>query len=302
MTTTTADPTTILAPRTPKPAPKPEPKPASSALRAFAWKRYAGIFAYQTVLLCAGVLVAWAAATTAVIADVLPLWAGFAVNAVAAYAAFTVMHEASHGNIHGRHARLSWVDPTLGWLAAFLLLAPYPAFKLLHLRHHSRTNHDGEDPDLWVAGRTPLGVALRCLTIVPHYYATFLFGRLSKAPGARRIRALGVAYLGVVAAVTIAAASTGTLAWALGLWIGPGVLAASALAFAFDYLPHHPHTVRERLHDTRVIVAPGLWLLFLWQNYHLVHHLYPRVPFFRYAKCFESMRPALERAGAPMWI
>ena len=44
--------------------------------------------------------------------------------------------------------------------------------------------------------------------------------------------------------------------------------------------------------------APGLPLLTMWQSYHLVHHLYPRVPFYRYGLCFDDLRPDLEEHGA----
>ncbi len=33
-------------------------------------------------------------------------------------------------------------------------------------------------------------------------------------------------------------------------------------------------------------------------GYHLVHHLFPRVPFYRYGTCFHALRPDLEARGA----
>ena len=45
--------------------------------------------------------------------------------------------------------------------------------------------------------------------------------------------------------------------------------------------------------------APGgLNTLLLGQNYHLLHHLYPRMPFYRYAACFRAVRPVLEAERA----
>ena len=59
------------------------------------------------------------------------------------------------------------------------------------------------------------------------------------------------------------------------------------LAYAFDYLPHHGLHHRpseDRLKTTRNRVGGERVLspLLLYQNYHLVHHLHPIVPFYRY--------------------
>ena len=43
--------------------------------------------------------------------------------------------------------------------------------------------------------------------------------------------------------------------------------------------------------------GPGTPLL-LSQNYHLVHHLMPRVPFYRYGPLYRDLRPELERHGS----
>jgi len=38
----------------------------------------------------------------------------------------------------------------------------------------------------------------------------------------------------------------------------------------------------------------------LGQNLHLVHHLFPRVPFYRYRAVFEAARARIEAEGAPV--
>ena len=67
----------------------------------------------------------------------------------------------------------------------------------------------------------------------------------------------------------------------------PQRLAIVWLAFAFDYLPHHGLHLRpseDKLKTTRNRVGGERWLspVMLYQNYHLVHHLHPLVPFYRY--------------------
>lgn len=71
----------------------------------------------------------------------------------------------------------------------------------------------------------------------------------------------------------------------------PQRLQLTWLAFWFDWLPHHglEATNRDsRLHTTRNIVGAE-WLmtpLLFSQNYHLVHHVHPIVPFYRYVQAW----------------
>lgn len=82
------------------------------------------------------------------------------------------------------------------------------------------------------------------------------------------------------------------------LWLIPALTAATFLAFAFDWLPHHPHGVQKRYLDTRIILFPGFTFFLLSQNMHLIHHLYPNIPFYQYGKVFKKMRSYLEQKGA----
>ena len=42
-------------------------------------------------------------------------------------------------------------------------------------------------------------------------------------------------------------------------------------------------------------IVTGLWL---FQNYHAVHHLYPRIPFYRYRAVFQKIRPHMKENEA----
>ena len=169
---------------------------------------------------------------------------------------------------------------------------------MLHLRHHAFTNHAEKDPDHWVQGQSALSIALRCLTIFPHYFRDFFLGvtsRTDQARASRNAALLGLTMM-VLAALVLSAFGLGREV--LALWVGPAVLASGLLAFAFDWLPHAPHIERRRFLDTRVIEGRALCALLFCQNYHLIHHLYPRVPFYRYRTLFAVVRPELEREGA----
>lgn len=86
------------------------------------------------------------------------------------------------------------------------------------------------------------------------------------------------------------------------MWIAPLGLAALWLAFAFDYLPHYPHMEQGRYYDTRIYPGRVANLLLLGQNYHLIHHLWTTIPWYRYQQVFDEIEPALrERHCAIGW-
>ncbi len=262
------------------------------------WRRFVGELAWPTVGLFAFVLAGEVVVWWAVVSAAMPIWVGTVACTALAYAAFTVLHEACHGNIHGRHGGLRGFAELAGWVSGLFLLAPHPMFRAIHLRHHSHTNDPVKDPDFWVHSSRPLGVAARCATLLAHYEFSYFAGEVSRSRGAQTSKRAGLTGLLVLLAVLVALIAMGLGREALWLWIVPGLTAASILAFAFDWVPHHPHAEQGRFIDTRIIVMPGLTLPMLWQNYHLIHHLFPRVPFYRYAQCFREIRPELEAKGS----
>lgn len=88
------------------------------------------------------------------------------------------------------------------------------------------------------------------------------------------------------------------------LYVVPQRIAMVVLVWWFDYLPHHglSDTARSnRFRATRNRI--GLeWLftpLMLSQNYHLVHHLHPSLPFYRYLRAWRrNERTYLARGAA----
>lgn len=189
------------------------------------------------------------------------------------------------------------IDTAVGWACGLVLMAPYPAFRALHLRHHARTNHPEDDPDMWVAATGPT-LLWRCLTLLGHYYAVFLGPLSTTSSAARRARTITiVGVLGLLSAYATATAA-GFGSTVLYVVVVPAWLAGAALAFLFDWLPHHPHTVQGRFRDTRVMPSVVLEALLLGQNLHLIHHLWPSVPFYRYGTVYLTEREALRAKGA----
>ncbi len=222
------------------------------------------------------------------------LWMGCMLNILFGYVVYTPMHEAAHGNINPRH---KGIDAVVGWACGVLLLAPFSAFKMLHLRHHRHTNDPEKDPDYWVASGNIVWVALKCLSIVPNYYYHFLI-KPSKASKKHRTATL-IGLLFLAGALVLLSTLFGWKTMMV-LWVVPALSAFAILAFVLDWIPHHPHRTTSRFLNTRIILFPGLSLFMINHHLHLVHHLYPCLPFHKYGEAFQKLRPMLEENGTPI--
>jgi len=136
-------------------------------------KPYQGMVAWPSALFGLGCISAFALVCTLAVMGVIPLWLGMILNTFVLYAVQTPLHEACHGNIAGRDSNWMWLNHLIGFICRALLLHEYKAFRALHLMHHRDTNDAEFDPDHWVKVRNPLGVLLRCLSIVPYYHYFF---------------------------------------------------------------------------------------------------------------------------------
>ena len=221
----------------------------------------------------------------------LPLWAAMITSTMAAYVAFTVAHEAVHGVAHANKL----VNGLYGRLASLFLFSPFRAFRAIHLEHHSHTNDPTRDPDFGVSRRPRALLPLYCLLIVYEYRRHFYGRPLWHAKG--EIAEVLVNEAVLVALLAFGLANPTTRPLVLYLWVVPALVAVVLLAFAFDFLPHTPYDRRGRYVDTRAYPGRLLEVLLLAQNYHLVHHLWTTIPWFRYRRAFEGVRPELERRG-----
>ncbi len=228
-------------------------------------------------------LALWIGSTALYVGDSLAWWATVLVNAVAGYMLFTVAHDAGHHSA----SNVKWLNDLMGRVSTpiFATHAAFPIWRFIHMQHHRFTNHDdGSDPDAYTMRGPGWQKPLRWLTIDYHYVVYFLPKLRTRKPR-EQVEAIFFLVLAIVIPVVLIA--TGNFAVWLVVFFLPSRLAILFLAWAFDYLPHsglHHKPAEDRLKTTRNRVGSERLLspVLLYQNYHLVHHLHPVVPFYKY--------------------
>jgi len=253
--------------------------------------------AYPTILLTVVAMVAYIVTIVTTIEGMLNTFWAIIINSLAAYVLFTSMHEASHLNISGKHHSLRWIDEVVGWLSGIPLFAPFYIFKVLHFRHHAHTNDPNKDPDHWLASKGLVSLIFHSTTIFPVYMIRGVQLLFHKKKITRKVKKeLQIGFIGLFILIGLLIVAGSILGWnmVLKFWVIPAVIAQAFLALTFDWLPHHPHEEKSRYKNTRIHDIPGLSFLFLGQNYHLIHHLYPRIPFYNYKKTYSVIKDELK--------
>ncbi|MFN4143376.1 fatty acid desaturase [Aestuariivirga sp.] len=261
-------------------------------------RRHTPDFGGRTLLLEIELFALFLAATALTVMGIIPMWAGFIANTVFIYALYTVVHEAVHANISSRRKELRWLDTAAGIVACVPLWLNYHQHKRQHMAHHAHTNEE-TDPDIYARGSFPGWVFLRLPVALINYFnpvqqyrdcRRFNCTNREIAYTALSFSAYWAALLGLLAA--------GYWKEVLFLWFVPWWIGQTVMLTFFTWTPHHDHHETGRYRNTRVSLFPFANFLLQGQNYHLIHHMLPAIPYYRYEAAFNELRPILEAKGA----
>jgi len=261
-------------------------------------RRHTADIAWPTLALTLVLLVGFVASTAFALAGDLPMACAAFTNGAIIYGCYTVFHEAVHHNIVPKRRNLRWVNAVVGSLVAVPLWMFFHHHRRSHLIHHYKTNM-AEDPDLYAVGPFWQVALFQIPRTVLRYLNPVLLHRECVAfkvdhDERRLCMALYMSY-GVFVVALIAAGFGYEL---LVLWFIPWLLGNTFMLIFFAWWPHHDHAETGRYRDTRISLWPGGNALMLGQNYHLIHHMIPSVPFYRYRAVFDELRPLLEQNNA----
>jgi ferredoxin-NADP reductase/fatty acid desaturase len=216
------------------------------------------------------------------------------------FASFTVMHDAGHGAVFRMGSRLKPLESVIGWIASLpLLVAPYRVFQKIHDRHHAFTNDPQRDPDHFSFGD-------KWYQIIPNFlFIPFQYHWMS-VTSLRHLKQFRDTYPSTIAYLVLVMGTLGLLTNAgygqevLLFAVVPTIVAVFLLVAFFDYVPHHPHKSLGRYQNTRIYPGKLLNAVLLGQNYHLIHHMYPRIPWYKYEQVYHRILPELEAHDAPI--
>jgi fatty acid desaturase len=248
--------------------------------------------AWPTLALAATALALWFAALALAWTERWPLPVAGLLAALSTYLAFMSLHEAVHGNV----SRFSWLNGLIGRLSALPLHAPFHGFRTIHVAHHRFVNETERDPDMWGVSARRWVLPLRWVTQDFYYYSQL--PRLIRRRAEKIEVAITVLLTALLFAWLVRHGHGHQLLWG---WLLPTRLAIFALSAMLGYFPHVPHHLPAdvgRFRSTRVVESAPLAVLLCGQNYHLIHHLYPAVPFYRYAPLYQAQRAYLQANGA----
>ena len=192
------------------------------------------------------------------------------------------------------------------------MLVEFDSYAKNHLRHHAHTN-TANDPDLFVKGgllELPKKWVLSTVLMVVGAFpgGSVVNRKIMKAVGLpapgrytdaqkaaiARQRWLTRASL-LVVAVSI---PLGAFLPVFFLWWLPARSSIFVLMVLFQWLPHHPFDRTDRFGATRITLWPGSTWMLLHQDRHLIHHLYPSIPWYRYRAAYRKLLPLLREEGA----
>jgi len=225
-------------------------------------------------------------ATMAAMAGTLPVALAVILNGFSLYLFFSLMHDAIHENASSHKA----TNELLGRVSLFFMMpyAPLEIARWIHLKHHAHTAC-ASDPDNFMHHGRWWVLPLRWANFDVFYTAYFVKAYFDGEAIARRYAlAVGlyvVALIGIVTGFIVAGYGLELLIY----WFIPSRIGLMLTGCVFVFLPHHPANIsaHQDKYAASTIRQGWEWLLtplMAYHNYHLIHHLYPQVPFYNYIK------------------
>ncbi len=235
------------------------------------------------------------------IAGIIPLWLGCYLNALIIMRTFAPLHEAMHANMSGGVRAVVPLERLLGHLLGAMMLLEFQMLRHVHWGHHRHANDPENDPDHWMAGASTPAAFILCFAVIPRYSWYFFSRHVARSGSAMSALGNVLSYVSLYGTAAAALYYGPALEIAL-VWLAPAYIISSYSAFSHWSL-HTPHTSREPFLNAKIIRGSGFrgWCLahyFSYQHYHLIHHLYPRIPFYRHRAAFKLLEPLLRQKNA----
>ncbi|MBO6565839.1 MAG: fatty acid desaturase [Pseudomonadales bacterium] len=243
----------------------------------------------------------WFALWPLVFVGYLPLWLGFIIATLNVALSYLPSHEAQHNIIAGEGKPLRWLNELVGHVSTIPLVYPYRMLRYTHYEHHKHTNDPDRDPDFNVHANSDwhfLGKSI--LNRQPESARSDAYPETLKRTGNGHMILDGVIYQAIYLVILFTLAWTGHAIEAALLWWLPKHIAITYIEYYLSWAPHHPGDEKGRYRDTRAFKSYWGNILSMGMQYHIIHHLYPRIPLSKTPAAYREMKPILERKGCEL--
>ena len=243
-----------------------------------------------------GNLIAWLAVWPLVLMDIIPLWLGFIFATLNVALSYLPSHEAQHNIIASKGQPLRWLNELVGHLSTIPLVLPYRVLRYTHYEHNSHTNDPQLDPDF--NNHANSGWHFLWKSIMnrqPGSGRGKAYPETLKRTGNEHMILDAVIYQGVYLVIMFTLAWAGYAIEAALLWWVPKQIATTYIAYYLSWAPHHPGKEQGRYTDTRGFKSRLGNLLSMAMQYHIIHHLNPRIPLSLTPAAYRELKPILQR-------
>jgi beta-carotene hydroxylase len=262
-------------------------------------RRHIDKFPYLAVSWPFGNLAVWLSLWPLVFMGIIPLWIGFIIATLNLMLSYLPSHEAQHDIIAKPGTELRWLNQLVGHLSTIPLVLPYRVAKLTHMEHHKHANDPALDPDISSAASGPWGSIWGTIqSNQPRAKGGFnaYAGALERL-GRKDVLFDGILFNLAFYSILIALAWNGYAIEAALVWWLPRHIALIYIRFYLSWAPHHPAMQKGRYRDTRSFRSILGNIGSMGMQYHIVHHLHPRIPLYRTPRAYWEMKPILEARG-----
>ncbi|MFN3211478.1 MAG: fatty acid desaturase [Henriciella sp.] len=261
--------------------------------------RHIDKFPYLAVIWAFTNFFVWLSLWPLVMFGVIPLWLGFIIATVNIALSYLPSHEAQHDIIAKPGSKLRWLNQLVGHISIIPLVLPYRVAKYTHMEHHKHANDPEKDPDYASHANGPLDAIWRSI-----YYrqpraegGLNAYGAILERIGRQDVVLDGVIYQLIHFGILFALAWSGYAIEAALLWWLPRHIGLTYIQFYLSWAPHHPGDTTGRYRDTRSFRSVLGNIGSLGMQYHIIHHLHPRIPLYRTPRAYWELKPILEARG-----
>ncbi len=227
-----------------------------------------------------------------VLNDMLPLWAGSIINILAYYFLFSPIHDGLHHAI-SNNKKVNDFFTVIAFMPVSFFMGGSAWARMFHMQHHRHSGKEDLDPDLEISSKGSNALWKWFIWGAQYrpYYVKFK-DQLPPVKEAPFIKTRVTISLVIIVALFYFHFWETLFLWLAGVYVGISWMTA----FVFSYLPHHIHKRKEGEdplgnYQATCNIVGYEWLLspiMQYQNYHMVHHLYPTVPFYRMVKIWNA--------------